>query len=815
MAWIRQICEALVHAHEFAGLVHRDLNPKNILLEARAAPNDEQKHEHILITDFGIAASIRHSMQRSGARDGQAMDGAGTLPYMPWEQIMGERPEISNDIYALGATIYDLLTTRPPFFEGAASSILTQIERAIPPSLANRRRNWHLEMPDLIPSEWEETVRDCLRKDPSERPGSIREVAARLGFELPATTSSPPPIAEGLARAQAVGAMPASAQTRQPSGTTRSKHSHRTDSKRLSVVMFTDIVGSVALQQRLGPHAYADFVEQHDRMIQAALSQAEDGEILSDTGDGFLLRFGEPSDAVETALRLQFLAQSTLVEGKPVGIRVGIHLGVITELQERIGGEIRRVGMALNLAARVMDIADGGQILMTRAVFDDARQFVREHPQIDGYEDAPEVVWMVHGDYLFKGSSEPLAIFEVGAESIAPLTSPADGAKGKKVSGSGSDQIFPSLPPPAPGSDAAGGADTEELESQREHYEKAHRELQAEIERLRASESQRDEELKLKEELLASEREQLESLSAELAARRQEEARAREELRVRAEEELAQAKARSAQVSTDLAAKKAAFEAELASRAAEMKAAAEQELKEREQEIVERQRRLAEKRTPKPDPATEQQLERLRRERDEFRQQMQRGQAQLEEERQEFLRMQEEEHQRAERQITREAELKDEIHAAALAQLQGTLAEQEAEIELQRREIELAEQQISQASTAGAEPDLTKNRQVEQLDLEARRYANRIVKLNSDLEQLRRIQRRRLISIAVMSVILAIAVGMISARLVWGFWPWKLLQDSVESQPSLVLEGLRRLEAEHDWTGAVSSHASSGSRATG
>ena len=809
--WVRQICEALVHAHEFAGLVHRDLNPKNIMLEARTAPDDELTREHILITDFGIAASIRHSIQRSGERDEPTMAGAGTLPYMPWEQIMGEPANTSNDIYALGATIYDLLTTRPPFFEGAATSILTQIERAIPPSLTERRRDLHLEMPEPIPPEWEEVVRDCLQKHASDRPASIREIADRLGFDLPPPNSGAPPAAAttgaGTNRGAGSGkSVVTSKRTHTSEQTTRSRHSHRTDSKRLSVVMFTDIVGSVALQQRLGTLAYTDFVEQHDRMIQAALSQAEDGEILSDTGDGFLLRFGEPSDAVDTALRLQFLAQRTLVEGKPLKIRIGIHLGVITELQERIGGEIRRVGMALNLAARVMDIASGGQILLTRAVFDDARQFVREHPMIDGYNDCPEVVWMVHGDFLFKGSSEPLAIFEAGAKNIAPLTSPEDGLKGKKVSGSGSEQIFPSLPPPPPGSDNQDGGGADLLESQREDFEKAQRELEAEIERLKDSESKRNQELKLKEELLAGERDRLAQLSDELAGRREEEARAREELHARAAEELREARARSEQLNTDLAAKKSAFEAELAHRAEEMKAAAEQrlrELEDREQEIVEREQRLAEQREPEPDPELEQQLEQLRRERDEFRLQTKTSEAQLEEERHEFLRLQEEEHRRVELQITQESALKEEIHAAALAQLEAALAEQEAEIDRQRRELELAEQQITEAAPVGGGPDPAGKKLVEGLKLEANRYANRIVQLNDDLQQLQRIQRRRLLAIAAMSVLIAIAVGTVSARIIWGFWPWKLFDSSVESQPSLVIEGLRRLEGERDWLGLL------------
>ena len=106
-----------------------------------------------------------------------------------------------------------------------------------------------------------------------------------------------------------------------------------------------------------------------------------------------------------------------------------------------------------------MDMAHPGQILLTRAIFDDARQFVRGHPSVGGWSDLPPVVWMIHGDYLFKGNDDPLALFEVGAEGIAPLSPPGDGAKGRKISESGSEQLNKSLPQPPSGHGPAAGFD--------------------------------------------------------------------------------------------------------------------------------------------------------------------------------------------------------------------------------------------------------------------------------------------------------------------------------------------------------------------
>src|SRR6185437_15965633 len=74
----------------------------------------------------------------------------------------------------------------------------------------------------------------------------------------------------------------------------------------------------------------------------------------------------------------------------------------------------------------------GGQILLTRGAFDIARVNIREHPGSDGAE-RPRLRWMAHGPYLFTGTDEPLDVFEVGAEGIAPLREPADSPKARRA----------------------------------------------------------------------------------------------------------------------------------------------------------------------------------------------------------------------------------------------------------------------------------------------------------------------------------------------------------------------------------------------
>ena len=74
-------------------------------------------------------------------------------------------------------------------------------------------------------------------------------------------------------------------------------------SKQISALIFTDIVGSVALQQKLGTNAYTRYVSRHDEIIKECLSTVPDAKILNETGDGFLIRFTDPSDAARQRSR--------------------------------------------------------------------------------------------------------------------------------------------------------------------------------------------------------------------------------------------------------------------------------------------------------------------------------------------------------------------------------------------------------------------------------------------------------------------------------------------------------------------------------
>ena len=104
----RQAAAALAHAHA-RGVVHRDIKPSNLLLDTDGV---------LWVTDFGLAKAEDDGLTRTG-------DLVGTLRYMAPERFRGEAGACA-DIYALGLTLYELLTLQPAF---ESSDRLTLIER--------------------------------------------------------------------------------------------------------------------------------------------------------------------------------------------------------------------------------------------------------------------------------------------------------------------------------------------------------------------------------------------------------------------------------------------------------------------------------------------------------------------------------------------------------------------------------------------------------------------------------------------------------------------------------------------------------------
>ena len=179
----------------------------------------------------------------------------------------------------------------------------------------------------------------------------------------------------------------------------------------LVTLLFTDIVSSTALKQQLGDKAGAALMQQQRVLVRQLLAACPGAEEIETAGDSFLLSFPKPSDAVRFALilqaRLQLLNQAQAV---PLQERIGIHLGEVVIEEHSAGLKPKDLyGIQLDACARVMSLAKGNQVLMSRGVFDNARQVLKG----EDIEGVGQLEWLNHGPYLLKGLDEPVEICEV------------------------------------------------------------------------------------------------------------------------------------------------------------------------------------------------------------------------------------------------------------------------------------------------------------------------------------------------------------------------------------------------------------------
>lgn len=168
--WTSQLCDALDYAHSHARIVHRDLKPSNLMVNTRG---------DLKIADFGIARSLSDSVSMLTMEQGRS----GTLVFMSPQQLDGERGTPLDDIYSFGATMYELLTSKPPFYSG---NIDRQIREKIAPPMSARRKELEVEG-EPIDETWEKLIAACLAKDPARRPQSFTEIAQRLEIASPKT----------------------------------------------------------------------------------------------------------------------------------------------------------------------------------------------------------------------------------------------------------------------------------------------------------------------------------------------------------------------------------------------------------------------------------------------------------------------------------------------------------------------------------------------------------------------------------------------------------------------------------------------------
>lgn len=157
---VKKISEAVHYAHT-QGVLHRDLKPSNIVLDQNLEPR---------VMDFGLARLVEQDSELT--LSGMAI---GSPSYMAPEQAAGKVHEVcpASDVYALGATLYQTLTARPPFQAESSAETMRQVIEIDPvsPRLLNAS----------VPRDLETICLKCLEKDRQRRYASAQELADELG----------------------------------------------------------------------------------------------------------------------------------------------------------------------------------------------------------------------------------------------------------------------------------------------------------------------------------------------------------------------------------------------------------------------------------------------------------------------------------------------------------------------------------------------------------------------------------------------------------------------------------------------------------
>jgi serine/threonine-protein kinase len=159
-----RLAAALAHAHT-QGVLHRDLKPANVMVHW---PSGVLK-----LGDFGLARLVASQATRSGVL-------LGSPAYMAPELLAGAPPAAASDLYALGATLFELFTGRPPFVPagGSMGELLRQVASQPAPPLCSIR-------PELPPT-LDALLAQLLAKRAAHRPASARDVASQLHALRPA-----------------------------------------------------------------------------------------------------------------------------------------------------------------------------------------------------------------------------------------------------------------------------------------------------------------------------------------------------------------------------------------------------------------------------------------------------------------------------------------------------------------------------------------------------------------------------------------------------------------------------------------------------
>lgn len=398
-----EIALALAAAHT-RGLIHRDVKPANVWLEAPSG--------RVKLLDFGLARP-----QDTDAHLTKSGTIVGTPMYMAPEQARGIAVDGRADLFSLGCVLYQMVTGRPAFQGTTALAVLTTVltETPVPASQYN----------PLIPISLTNLFSRLLAKQPDDRPGSAEAVSTELqaianSLSIPAAGSSTRVVPiDSVVRAVSPVAVPLSLlKTRESESTQTSQSQSRArEAERRQVTVL--VCGCELFESE----AYLGLESEDQAQVLLAFKQAcektikdFDGTVVQFNEQGLVSCFGFPIAYEDTAhraaragLRLlddlrtlgKQLLQTQNLEAKPW---VGLHTGpAIVELK---GDAVSLIGEARNVAVRLKEAATPSQVICTETT----------HRLFKGRFQCTDI-----GQRTISGIARPITLFQV--QKLAPSES--------------------------------------------------------------------------------------------------------------------------------------------------------------------------------------------------------------------------------------------------------------------------------------------------------------------------------------------------------------------------------------------------------
>ncbi len=390
---VAALADALAHAHSRL-TVHRDVKPANVILTPDRGP---------VLVDFGLG------LDEAASSGGELGVVSGTPAYMAPEQVAGVAHRIDGrtDVYSLGVVLYQMLCGRLPFRANDTRELLRQVRDDEPQPPRQLVRN--------LPPELERACLKALAKKQHDRYTTAEDFALDLR-RVTASTVTPPaqptswfsavemPVSEPHA------AGPVSSQQSALSQTSSRRRAREAERRQVTVLVCgCDMFESDAYLEFLDAEGQADVLRAFQHASEAAL-QPFDATFVQCNEQGLVVCFGYPV-AQEDAARRGARAGLALLEAmKVVGAqlrrehklefnpRVGIHTGpAVVESGE---DAVSLIGEARNVAVRLEEVTEPGQVLITAAT----RRLIRGH--FDGTS---------LGHKKIKGVPQPVEVYLVQA----------------------------------------------------------------------------------------------------------------------------------------------------------------------------------------------------------------------------------------------------------------------------------------------------------------------------------------------------------------------------------------------------------------